>query len=120
MPGPVDPVPRAVARDELPAEAVELALLRLQIPGRWFRGLGLQGIVHALVPAVLLGFAGFDEVRQYPEPHPPGRKTRKPGERVGRERHTVVGTNPGGQTELLEQAREHRLRLFHRRGGNQQ
>ena len=54
---------------ELLAETVELALLGLQVAGRWFRGLGLEGLVHALVPAVLLRFAGLDEVRQDAESH---------------------------------------------------
>lgn len=45
---------------KLLAEGVELALLRRQISSRRTRRLCFQGAMHALVSAVLLGFARLD------------------------------------------------------------
>ncbi len=41
-------------------EVVELGLLLQEVQGRRFGGFLLQGQVHALVAAVLLGMAGLD------------------------------------------------------------
>ncbi len=72
--------------------------------------------MHAFVAAVLLGLAGFDELRQHPKACPPGREAGEPGERVGGKRHPVVGADALGESVFLEQPREHRLRLPHCRG----
>ena len=56
------------------AEAVELALLGAKI-GRRAGGFRFEGSMHAFVPAVLLGFARFDEFRQYAEANPPRGET---------------------------------------------
>src|SRR5882724_10778365 len=54
---------RALVVELLP-EGIEAALLRGEVAGRWARRLGLQGAVHAFMPAVLLRVAGLDELRQ--------------------------------------------------------
>ena len=64
---------------EFLAEDVEAPLLGGAITGRWARGLGLEGPVHALVSPILLGFARFDEFGQ--DPDPKGRQRGETGER---------------------------------------
>ena len=72
--------------------------------------------MHAFMPPVLVGAAGFDELGQDPQPHPPGRELREPGQGRGREGDAVVGANAQRQAVLFEQAREDRLGLRDRGG----
>jgi hypothetical protein len=56
---------------ELFAEVGELLWLGAQVGGRWSGSVGLQGALHARVAAVLVWFAGLDELRQDAQAHPP-------------------------------------------------
>jgi len=49
-------------------EGVEAHLLVQHVRGRGTRGVGLEGEVHALVAAVLLGMTGRDALEANPEP----------------------------------------------------
>src|SRR5512138_3782604 len=95
---------------ELHTEMIELALLRTDRRSRWTGGLGFERAMHALVPSVLLRLAGLDELGQHAQAYPPCRQARQSRQRVGRERHPVVGANALRQAVLTEQPREHRLR----------
>src|SRR6266436_1831344 len=101
---------RALVVELLP-KSIEAALLRRETAGRWARGLGLQGAVHAFMPAVLLRAAGLDELWQDAEADPPRRELRQASQRGGGERHAVIGANPLGQPILFEQPREDRFGL---------
>jgi len=93
----------------LAPELVEADLLGVQVAARRPRGLGLQGAVHALVPTVLLGMRGLDELGTDPEADPPHRKRRQSSEGRGGERHAVVGADDAWQAVLFEEALEDRL-----------
>src|SRR5687768_17326265 len=54
------------------AEAIECALLGAPRGGRGAGGLSFECTMHALMAAVLLGFAGLDEFREDPQADPPG------------------------------------------------
>src|SRR3989441_12426407 len=60
------------------AEPIKAALLGGQRAPRWPRGLGLECLMHPLVPAILLGVSGLDQLRPNPEPDPPHRERREP------------------------------------------
>jgi hypothetical protein len=55
----------------LAAECVEAGLLRTEVAARRPRCLGLQRLVHALVPAVLLGMRRLDQLGIDAETDPP-------------------------------------------------
>src|SRR6266851_5952100 len=101
---------RALVVELLP-KSIEAALLRGEAARRRARGLGLQGAVHAFMPAVLLWAAGLDEFRQDAQADPPRRKLRQAGQRGGGKRHAVVSANPRRQPILPEQPREDRFGL---------
>jgi len=101
---------------EFLAKGVEPALLRAEAAGRGARGGRLEGAMHAFVPPVLVGAAGFDELGQDPQAHPPGRELREPGQGRGREGHAVVGANAQRQAILFEQPGEDGLGLRACRG----
>lgn len=52
--------------------------------------------MHALVAPVLLGFAGFDALREDTEAYPPGGESGETREGGGGEGHTVVGADALG------------------------
>jgi len=60
--------------------------------------------VHALVPAVLFGMGGFDQLGVDAEADPPDRQQREAAQRGGGERHTVVGADDPRQTVRFEDA----------------
>ena len=66
---------------EVGPELVEPALLGRAVAGRWDRGLGFEGAVHALVAAILLGAGGLDEIGQDAELDPPDAQPAETGER---------------------------------------
>jgi len=94
---------------ELVTEAIELQLLGPHRVRRWARGFCFEGAMHALMTPVLLGLARFDELRQDTESHPPGRMPRQSGQRVGGERHAIVGADELRQAVLLEDPGKHGL-----------
>jgi hypothetical protein len=93
------PISVRVERTLLPSKAV---------PRRRTRRL-LECQVHALVPTVLLRFAGIDALERDAKSNPPGGEMRQPGScRRRRKRLTVVGPDRPRQAVLLEQLDEHR------------
>lgn len=101
---------------KLLSEMIELALLRRKV-GRWrSRGFRFQSPVHLLMTAVLLWLARLDKFRQHAQADPPGREAGESGQGVGGERHAVIGADPFGQAEFLEQAGKHGLGQVHPRG----
>jgi len=62
--------------------------------------------VHALVPTVLLGRGGLDEVGQDPEFDPPDREPGEACEGHGSERRSVVGPDLIRESILSEEAPE--------------
>src|SRR6185503_4997624 len=84
------------------AEAVEGALLRLEIRRRRRRGLLRKSEVHPLMSAILLRLAGLDPLVSNSELPPPGRKLRQAGDAARRERGAVVASDGVRQAELVE------------------
>jgi len=72
--------------------------------------------MHESMATVLLEFTRLDEFGQHAEACPPGRERRESCERVGGERHAVIGADTFGQTVFLEQPAEHRFCPGHGRG----
>ena len=64
---------RALVVEDLD-ELVEASLLLQKVDGRRLGGFFLQGEVHALVTAILLGSTGFDPLDANPEAKPPDNK----------------------------------------------
>ena len=62
--------------------------------------------MHAFVSAVLLGFAGLDELGLDAERDPPDGEPGEAGDRPGSERVAVVGTDALGETVLPEDPAE--------------
>src|SRR5688572_2629726 len=90
---------------ERAAPAIEARLLRRCGRARGLRGLGLEGAMHALVGAVLLGRAARNALRANAEADPPHAERREAAERPGgAEGHPVVGANHARQAVLLETA----------------
>lgn len=87
-------------------ETVERLLLRPQVRLWRMSGFRLQGAVHPLMTAVLLGFAGFDQFRRDAELDPPDGELGEASESLGGERGSVVGANALGQAELAERVLE--------------
>lgn len=74
-------------------------------PGGFF----LEGQMHALMTAVLLGVAGFDTLNVNAEPEPPDRQRRKIVKPVGTgEGQTIIRTDRIGQPTLFKQSLEGR------------
>jgi hypothetical protein len=101
---------------ELFAEGVEEALLGSGIGGRWAGRLGLEGLMHPLVAAVLLGVGGLDQFGADTQTDPPDRE---PGEAAdgggGGERVAVIGADSLGQAVDAEDPLEILLRRDGRR-----
>ena len=91
---------------EFQTETVETALLGGHASSRRLGGLGFKGPVHAFVAPILLRFAGLNELGKDPQTDPPGGKGGEPGEGVGGEGDTVIGSDSDGQTVLFEQTGE--------------
>lgn len=88
------------------AEGIEATLLGAQIRLRRSGGLGLQGLVHALVCAVLLGLAGVDQFAADAETDPPDGQPGEPAQGIRGEGHAVVGSDAFGQSVRLEETPE--------------
>jgi len=78
---------------ELASELVEPRLLCTEVPTWRSRRLGLESLVHAFVPAVLVGMRGLDQLGVDAEPNPPHRKLGQATEGRRREWDAVVGTD---------------------------
>src|SRR2546422_243927 len=85
---------------------IEAPLLGGERASRGPRGLGLERLVHPLVPAILLGVGRLDELGLNAEPDPPDRERREPSQRVRGERRAVVRADPLGQPVAVKQARK--------------
>ena len=94
-------------------ELVEPGLLLEHVGGRRFGRFALQGEVHALMAAILLGVAGFDPFDLDAEAQPPDRELAQPvdGMRRGK-RDAVVGANHLREAKLLEGTFEDREGKF--------
>src|SRR5213594_1024527 len=57
-----------------------------------------------LVPAILLGLSGLDELGLNAEPDPPDRERRQPSQRIRGERRAVVRADPFGQPVAAKQS----------------
>ena len=88
-----------VAREE----GIEAGLLVEEVGGRGPGGFGLQGQMHPLVAAVLLGVARLDAFDGDAEPSPPHRQPAQPieGVRAG-EGNAIVGSDGPRQAKVLE------------------
>jgi hypothetical protein len=102
---------------ELLTEVGELLLLGAQGCAGRSGGVGLQGTRHALVAAVLVGFARVDELRHDAQAEPPGGALGAPAQGVGGKGHAIVGAEALGQAECFEHAHNDRLGLLHTGGG---
>ena len=91
---------------EFQTEMVETALLGGHASRGWLGGLGFKGPVHTFVAPILLRFPGLDELGKDPQADPPGGKGGEPGEGVGGEGDTVIGSDSDRQTILFEQTGE--------------
>jgi hypothetical protein len=85
------------------AELVEPTLLRTEIGAGRCGGLFLEGSMHALVPAVLVGTRGLDELGEDTEGDPPDGELGEPSDGDGGERVAVVSSDTLRKTELLEE-----------------
>ena len=65
--------------------------------------------MHALVPAILVGGGGLDELRPDPEPQPPDAELREAAKSTGGKGLAVIGADAVGEAVLTEQAAEHYL-----------
>jgi len=101
---------------ELVAEGVEPALLGTQAASRRPCGLGLEGAMHAFMSSVLLRLAGLDKLWEHAEADPPRGERREASQGVGGEGNAVVGADPDGETEFLEETGENRFRPRNSRG----
>lgn len=80
-------------------EAIEGLLLRPNRRPRRHRGLGLQRLVEALVPAILVGPSRLDEHRRHANPHEPDPEPRQPAKAVGAEGRPAVAQHVLRQPE---------------------
>jgi hypothetical protein len=83
-------------------EAIERLLLRPDRRPRRHRRLGLQRLVEALVPAILVGSPRLDEHRRHAKPHEPDSEPREPAKAVGAERRPAVAQHVLRQPEGAE------------------
>jgi len=83
---------------------VEAGLLLQQVVGGRSCRLLLEGQMHALVAAVLLGMTGLDAFDRDTGPQPPDREPAQAKQGMGRgERYTVVGADcPAGRPNSLK------------------
>src|SRR5437879_6309009 len=89
-------------------ELVEARLLLKKIAGRRLGGLFLQGQMHALMAAVLLGVARLNPLDANTEPEPPDRELAQIKQGVrGSEGHAVIAADVGWQAALLKKPLKH-------------
>ena len=93
---------------ELSHEVAERTLLSTHVGTRWPGGTALEHEVHVLVPAVLLGRGGLDELGQDLELDEPDGEPGEASEGVGGEGSAIVGSDAVGKPELAEEPSEHR------------
>src|SRR5256885_16181497 len=89
-----------------------------KIAGRRLGGLFLQGQMHALMAAVLLGVARLNPLDANTEPEPPDRELAQIKQGVrGSEGHAVIAADVGWQAALLKKRLKHReSEVFRGRG----
>ncbi len=93
----------------------EARLLLKKIGGGRLGGLFLQGQMHALMAAILLGMAGLDALNTDPQAEPPHGELAQVEQRMcGSERHTVIAADVGGQAALLKKPLKHRESVLFR------
>src|SRR6187431_3297754 len=94
---------------ELLNEDVEALLLLQRVPARRPGGFLLEGEVHALVAAVLLGMTRLDAFDLDTEAQPPDRELGEIEQAIGAGKgHSVVGANGQRQTTFAEESFEGR------------
>src|SRR5256884_9493679 len=76
------------------AKPIEAPLLRGEGAPRWARGLGLERLVHPLVPPVLLRMRGLDELRMNAEADPPHGEGREAAQGPRGKRRAVIVADP--------------------------
>jgi hypothetical protein len=91
---------------EVGFEGVEAPLLGGAVGGGREGGFRLEISVHALVPTVLVRGSGLDEVGEDAELDPPDGEAREAAQGNGCEGSSVVGPDPVGEAELLEEPGE--------------
>lgn len=87
-------------------EALEALLLCSEVGRRRTRGLGFEGAMHALVPAVLLRAPWLDAHGMDAEFDPPHGQTREPADGAAGKRRTVVGEDLARQPVFAEHRHE--------------
>jgi hypothetical protein len=84
-------------------EVVEPGLLLQEVASGRLGGFFLQGQMHALMAAILLGMARLDPFDANPQPEPPDRELAQVKQGVCRsEGHAVVTADVGRQAALLK------------------
>src|SRR5215470_10122502 len=102
---------------ELLLESIKLGLLLEEVGRGGSGGLLLQGQMHALMAAILLGMARADALDGDTEAQPPDREPGELKQAVrGSERDAVVGADRQGQTPFPEKAFEGGERQIFPRG----
>ena len=79
---------------ELGSEPIEASLLASQCGGGRTRRFLLERLVHALVPSVLLGMAGLDELWVDAHANPPDGESAQSPDGRRRKGHPFAGPNP--------------------------
>src|SRR2546421_1032798 len=97
------------------SKPIKASLLCRERPSRGPRGLCFERAMHPLVPAVLLGMGGLDQLGMNAEADPPHRERRESAEGTGSKRRAVIGANPLGQAEATKEPLEYRPTRFARR-----
>ena len=95
---------------ELGSEPIEASLLASQCGGGRTRRFLLERLVHALVPSVLLGMAGLDELWVDTQANPPDGESAQSPDGRRRQGHPVVGANDRRQAVCLEEPVQHGFR----------
>ena len=92
-------------------KVIEALLLLGEVVACGLGGLFFEGQMHTLAAPVLLWAAGFDAFDTDAQTQPPDGEPAQAKKSVGRgERHSVIGPNRCGQSEVLECARKNRKR----------
>jgi hypothetical protein len=79
-------------------EVIQPGLLLQKVATGWFGGFFLQGEMHALITAILLGMARLDPFHANAQPEPPdGEFAQVEGRGEG---DAVIATDVGGQAPL--------------------
>jgi hypothetical protein len=84
-------------------EVIKPGLPLQEVETGWFGGFFLQGEMHALMTAILLGMIRLDAFNANPKPEPPDGKFAQVEQGVGgSEGDAVIDTDVGGQPTLFK------------------